>query len=116
MEARKMDKEQVRAALRQIRDTKGNDGKGLAGVEAATGISRPALSQLVNNGYMPDPHKLETLAKYLGSRPRPPARRKRLWKCLWRTASAWAGASIRRRTSGEPSTRWTASAGGTRCA
>ena len=67
MEARKMDKEQVRAALRQIRDTKGNDGKGLAGVEAATGISRPALSQLVNNGYMPDPHKLETLAKYLES-------------------------------------------------
>ena len=65
MEARKMDKEQVRGALRQIRDTKGNDGKGLAGVEAATGISRPALSQLVNNGYMPDPHKLETLAKYL---------------------------------------------------
>ena len=67
MEARKMDKEQVRGALRQIRDTKGNDGKGLAGVEAATGISRPALSQLVNNGYMPDPHKLETLAKYLES-------------------------------------------------
>lgn len=67
MEARKMDKEQVRAALRQIRDTKGNDGKGLAGVEVATGISRPALSQLVNNGYMPDPHKLETLARYLES-------------------------------------------------
>ena len=67
MEARKMDKEQVRGALRQIRDTKGNDGKGLAGVEAATGISRPALSQLVNNGYMPDPHKLETLAQYLES-------------------------------------------------
>ena len=67
MEARKMGKEQVRGALRQIRDTKGNDGKGLAGVEAATGISRPALSQLVNNGYMPDPHKLETLARYLES-------------------------------------------------
>ena len=67
MEARKMDREQVRGALRQIRDTKGNDGKGLAGVEAATGISRPALSQLVNNGYMPDPHKLETLAQYLES-------------------------------------------------
>ena len=65
MEARRMDREQVRGALRQIRDTKGNDGKGLAGVEAATGISRPALSQLVNNGYMPDSRKLETLAQYL---------------------------------------------------
>ena len=65
MEARRMDREQVRGALRRIRDTKGNDGKGLAGVEAATGISRPALSQLVNNGYMPDSRKLETLAQYL---------------------------------------------------
>ena len=32
MEARRMDREQVREALRRIRDTKGNDGKGLAGV------------------------------------------------------------------------------------
>lgn len=56
---------QVRDALKQIRDTKGNDGKGLAGVEAATGISRTVLSQMVNKGYMPDQRKLETLGLYL---------------------------------------------------
>ena len=56
---------QVREALKQIRDTKGNDGKGLAGVEAATGISRTVLSQMVNKGYMPDQRKLETLGLYL---------------------------------------------------
>lgn len=56
---------QVRDALKRIRDTKGNDGKGLAGVEAATGISRTVLSQMVNKGYMPDQRKLETLGLYL---------------------------------------------------
>lgn len=56
---------QVREALKRIRDTKGNDGKGLAGIEAATGISRTALSQIVNRGYMPDRRKVETLALYL---------------------------------------------------
>lgn len=60
-----LSKEQVREALKQIRDSKGNDGKGLAGVELATGISRTILSQLVNKGYMPDRRKLETLGLYL---------------------------------------------------
>lgn len=62
---RKPDKEQIRATLKQIRNTRGNDGKGLKGVEAATGISRTALSQLLNNGYMPDMRKLEQLSEYL---------------------------------------------------
>lgn len=67
MEARamKLEREQVREALRQIRDTRGNDRKGLSGVEMATGISRTALSMLLNNGYMPDESKLERLAHYL---------------------------------------------------
>lgn len=68
MEARvlqNIDKEKIREQLRKIRDTKGRDGKGLSGVEAATGINRSAISQLVNNGYMPDERKLETLGLYL---------------------------------------------------
>lgn len=60
-----IDREQMRAVLREIRDSRGNDGKGLSGVEAATGISRTALSMLLNNGYMPDQGKLEKLAQYL---------------------------------------------------
>lgn len=59
------DREQVRGMLKRIRDTRGKDGKGLKGVEAATGIARTTLSQLVNNGYMPDERKLETLSAYL---------------------------------------------------
>lgn len=68
MEARVLqhiDRQKIRAELRKIRDTKGKDGKGLAGVEQATGISRSTISQLVNNDYMTDERKLETLGLYL---------------------------------------------------
>lgn len=68
MEARALtniDKEKIRAELRKIRDTKGRDGKGLSGVEAATGINRSTISQFVNNGYLPDERKLESLGLYL---------------------------------------------------
>ena len=59
--------DKVRAELMQIRDSKGRDGKGLAGVEAATGVSRSIISQMVNRGYIPDERKLEALALYLAS-------------------------------------------------
>lgn len=62
---RRIDAAQVRSALKRVRDTRGNDGKGLAGVEGATGISRSTLSQFVNNNSAPDPRKLEALAGYL---------------------------------------------------
>ena len=55
----------VRDSLRHIRDTRGKDGKGLAGVEAATGITRSILSGFVNNGYTPSEDRLEKLAAYL---------------------------------------------------
>lgn len=58
-------RERIRAALKRIRDTKGRDGKGLAGVESATGISRSTISQFVNNDYLPDGRKLEALGEYL---------------------------------------------------
>ena len=62
---RNIEPEQVRSALRRVRDTRGNDGKGLAGVESATGINRTTLSQFVNNNVVPDERKLEGLADYL---------------------------------------------------
>lgn len=55
----------VRDSLRHIRDTRGKDGKGLAGVEAATGVARSMLSSFVNNGYVPSQDRLEKLAAYL---------------------------------------------------
>lgn len=55
----------IRTSLKRIRDTKGKDGKGLAGVESATGISRSAISQFVNNDYLPDERKLKALGAYL---------------------------------------------------
>ena len=60
-----VNRERLRAELRRIRDTKGKDGKGLAGVESATGISRSAISQFVNRDYLPDERKLAMLAAYL---------------------------------------------------
>ena len=55
----------IRDSLRHIRDTRGKDGKGLAGVEAATGVARSMLSAFVNNGYVPSGDRLEKLEAYL---------------------------------------------------
>lgn len=67
MARKNIDAEKVRAELTKIRDNKGRDGKGLAGVETATGVSRSIISQMVNKGYMPDERKLEALALHLVS-------------------------------------------------